>query len=121
MRLLGRQWIVLGALVRCRTAAVSAEQVSEHHASQADTAIAQEPAAREARRMLSTMAMVLAVHLLIAHCLVMVSSRFNSTRATQVQAANSVGVEPVGTLGGALGTSLAAVAACCALLSAMAD
>ena len=37
---------------------------------------------------------------LLSHSFVIVSSRFSSTRATAVQAANSVGVEPAGTFAG---------------------
>src|SRR5438105_336398 len=60
------------------------------------------------------MEMILAIHVRPSHLecvdaprhsLVIVSSRFNNVRATHVQAASSVGVEPSGTVGVAVLTS----------------
>ncbi len=86
----------------CRRSRITGlgQQLSQSHGPETDAALLEEPATRNEFRIVADVAMRLAVHRAGSHSFVIVSSRFNNTRATTVQAASCVGVAPFGNAGG---------------------
>src|SRR5580658_4816124 len=93
--LLGSQRVLRG---RCLRKSALGEEIRKRHRTQADTALIEEPAARNLLRVLPAQSGILTIHRIYSfYSVVMVSSRFNRTRETAVQAAKSTGVTPLGT------------------------
>ncbi len=91
------QWIDRTA-GRCATN-TTIHQLGQRDRTESDAALLQKPAAADAARVGVAVEMVLAVH---GYSLVIVSSKFKSTRETAVQPASSSTVSPLGNAGAVL-------------------